>query len=42
LRELRDQTELAQAERDRLVSELRTISGALATVADSADSGREP
>jgi hypothetical protein len=37
LRELRGQTEAAQAERDRLLAELRTISGALAAVADAAD-----
>jgi cell division septum initiation protein DivIVA len=39
LRELEAQTQAAQSERERLLGELRTISAALAAVADSAQSG---
>jgi chromosome segregation ATPase len=37
LRDLKAQTDAAQAERGRLLGELREISAALAAVADSAD-----
>jgi DivIVA domain-containing protein len=42
LHELEHQTELAHGERNRLLAELRTISGALAAVADAVDQQPEP